>query len=447
MGNIRNVLIDIDGCFYRGNLKESGLPLTTWFEDNNETVLDYLFETNKNFAENIFSLGTNRQSAELDIISFMGRNFTFANTTAAVALTMLESAFSSDAKNTHINPLLMADIFSTNTEKFETTIGRNYQHMFELLDVKDYFEHGQKVSNYDQTVFDKHKISLLYAHIHEVARQYPNDDITVEFFDDQDDILKVLHQFFGSHPEFMPDNVSLKLHTYSEYTFDFYEQEICGTGKIDYKYDWTVRYMAATASTKEGEDLTKLTKQKIEEFSVKQRYDSGVGQDIDYCREDYQLPRQNASSDSDIEDEDYQLPRQNASSDSDIEDEDHQLQKQAESSTNDPAFTTEEMLIIQQQHLYQTEGSVKLAIEAEDNKNAIAQLDNFRNSVATELKSTLPEVGQKYYTTAQQLKESGLITQDHLYPSEESAPLSMLFTTEPSEEPYSKNQYRFEATV
>jgi hypothetical protein len=63
-------------------------------------------------------------------------------------------------------------------------------------------------------IHDESKLTLIYAQIHKVASEHPNDTIHFNFFDDREDLLDNLHTYFSKYPELIPSNVTLKLKQY-----------------------------------------------------------------------------------------------------------------------------------------------------------------------------------------------------------------------------------------
>ncbi len=80
---------------------------------------------------------------------------------------------------------------------------------------KDYKEFNEKKfkSLYNWT-HDESKLTVIYAQIHKVSLEHPNDPIHFNFFDDREDILKQLHAYFSKYPDLIPSNVILNLKQY-----------------------------------------------------------------------------------------------------------------------------------------------------------------------------------------------------------------------------------------
>ena len=108
--------------------------------------------------------------------------------------------------------------------------------------------------------FAEDKINILYAQIHKVAADHPDDRIVFDFFDDRMDILEYLHTFFRKYPALIPNHVTLRLFQYQanvvtpmgEHTQNTdstlsLNHGINGRGLIDIDYRQTVKNMGVLA--------------------------------------------------------------------------------------------------------------------------------------------------------------------------------------------------------
>ena len=91
--------------------------------------------------------------------------------------------------------------------------------------------------------FDDQKITLLYAQMQTIANEYKDNQIVFNFYDDTENILSSLYDFYTQHPEFIPENVILKLHHYNGQLNQTanYPYNIRGTGNIDTNCRQTVQ--------------------------------------------------------------------------------------------------------------------------------------------------------------------------------------------------------------
>ncbi|KTD59907.1 hypothetical protein [Legionella shakespearei] len=118
-------------------------------------------------------------------------------------------------------------------------------------------------------IHDESKLTLLYAQIHKIASEHPNDTINFNFFDDREDLLDNLHAYFSKYPELIPGNVTLKLKQYRG-PVDKFDKPIEPQVKeypsiqgsrttYDADYRQTVKDMAAVTieeMTRQGIDIT-----------------------------------------------------------------------------------------------------------------------------------------------------------------------------------------------
>ena len=119
---------------------------------------------------------------------------------------------------------------------------------------------------------DKTKISLIYAQMHKAASDHPEEDVVFDFYDDLDEILNPTCQFYTSHPDLMPNNLSLRLHRYSGEEIE-HKKEIQGQGIIDEHYYANTRFMyecGAGASFAELEANRKAGRGLLEDPNVGQ---------------------------------------------------------------------------------------------------------------------------------------------------------------------------------
>ena len=92
-------------------------------------------------------------------------------------------------------------------------------------------------------LFDDSKASILYAQMHYVASQHPEQQIIFDFVDDREYIMRSLYHFFTQNPTLMPKNVTLNRYQYGHGQNIKQYNSITGTGPIDLHYSNTVRMM------------------------------------------------------------------------------------------------------------------------------------------------------------------------------------------------------------
>lgn len=102
-----------------------------------------------------------------------------------------------------------------------------------------------------ETALDHSKIATLYSQMHHFAKAHPGEEIVFTFYDDNHEVLYALLNFYTSHPELIPSNVTLKLEQSTSLLFDVSKEELFqpevdevqGQGKIDCQFPLTCRKM------------------------------------------------------------------------------------------------------------------------------------------------------------------------------------------------------------
>ncbi len=124
-----------------------------------------------------------------------------------------------------------------------------------------YFHKDIKDDEHAFYVFDEYKITLIYAHAHRAAILNQDREIVVDFYDDRKDILGALYKTFNGNTQLLPKNISFCLYQYKEGRFGnkIYESKINGTGEIDSRFDWSVRYIAAKNQKFSGGPLANIS--------------------------------------------------------------------------------------------------------------------------------------------------------------------------------------------
>ena len=154
----------------------------------------------------------------------------------------------SDYLHASLDPTLLADIFGN------LPAGESYRRAM----TTDYR------GDHAETYFDETKLTLVYAQIHKAAMDNPGADIIYDFYDDREDILRILHRFFKKFPELLPSNVNMRLHRYDgalPQMFGLVQGKGVAAGGvpfIDRNYRDTVQHMVQLASTNDQDYRKKL---------------------------------------------------------------------------------------------------------------------------------------------------------------------------------------------
>lgn len=207
---IRILSFDFDGCLF--NIK--------YFSErdlikNNQALFDEIRQENQNFSKAYTFVGSNRQSNAIDYMNGMARH-------GISCFPVMKDV--SDYLGTTLDTFLLADVFGDLPEgtSYARVIDKSYQ------------------GKHSDFVFDETKVTILYAQMHKIANENPNEPIVFDFYDDRDDILIGLQYFFAQHPDLMPSNIEMRLHQYDGSSVKLFA-EIKGVGFIDKNYRQTVK--------------------------------------------------------------------------------------------------------------------------------------------------------------------------------------------------------------
>lgn len=233
--------IDLDGCVFNQNYDELIREYNKYSPKRLLIANEYFIqEENKrdNFDAKYTLIGSNRQSEHIDQINRQNnRTGTFT----------VQSRVLNDAlTGTILLPFLMADV--DNNLPIGTSFGYSNNSSVKV-------EHG------NHWMFDESKVRLLYAQMHYMALMHPDDEITFDFYDDNETILDLLYTFYAKNEDLIPCNVSLTLRQYEGKVFKDVDGKQCytkdkktikGTGFIDKNYQQTAIDLAHLAADKEN---------------------------------------------------------------------------------------------------------------------------------------------------------------------------------------------------
>lgn len=248
---IRVLSFDFDGCLFCDAFIVN--------PDKKKSITDYnlsLYHAIKSsadaFSRTITMIGSHRQSFPVDKFNWFKP---WGSISYYVGSCFTQMKALAKELSAEFDPFLMADIHS------RVVSGSTFTWAMEHIDwmwahcAEKNIEFPPEVSKEDMEhhprwIFDSSKVSILYAQMHKIANENPDEDIVFEFFDDkksrgsvnEDAVLDVLKNFFSKYPELIPDNVLLKLNQYEE-TMLTPVAEIVGTGFIDASYRETVMQM------------------------------------------------------------------------------------------------------------------------------------------------------------------------------------------------------------
>lgn len=182
-------------------------------------LLNQIKEENKTngYGKIIAMVGSNRQSQAIDLVNSYGKGSCFP---AIHKISQFLGA--------KLDKFLLADIYGAlhDGTSFYRAINENNE------------------EPYANWYFGDTKATILYAQMHKIANQYPNETIVLDFYDDRIDILTTLQEFYSNHAYLMPRNVTLNLHQYDGSGKPRGVSQIYGLGLINSHYRETVLELA-----------------------------------------------------------------------------------------------------------------------------------------------------------------------------------------------------------
>lgn len=228
MAKRRGLSFDIDGCLFNDQYCDDESEDKSVI-DHNRPFFDVLLEENKAFEKVTIFIGSNRQSQEID---------EYCTDLPMKGSCFPEMAKISDHLNAFFDDFLLADVHGKLPAgtSFMRAIDTSYE--------------GKHCS----WVMDRTKLTMLYAQIHKMASDFPEDEIVFDFYDDRglqcrsddDDLLEILAAFFEKFPQCLPTNTTLCLNHYAGEEATLITS-IQGTGDIDRHYRQTVFDMVSLA--------------------------------------------------------------------------------------------------------------------------------------------------------------------------------------------------------
>src|SRR6185312_7156933 len=176
----------------------------------------------------IFLNGSNRASLREDLYNRIhnfdtvggfdtGSAFKFLKDFTEAVHKSLEAPNPDVRKIVH-DPRTMSDIWNPDNPTTQTLLeseskGIDYPIGFinDKTELEQHKKHLHQHTAHNQS-FDHSKISLLYAKIHALALEHPNEKIVFEHYDDNADICNALYYAFSTYPQLLPSNVELRIY-------------------------------------------------------------------------------------------------------------------------------------------------------------------------------------------------------------------------------------------
>lgn len=228
---IRVLSFDFDGCLFHSNYCDSKEKNVV---NSNKVFLNRIKKENKKFTKTYTLVGSNRQSFYVDRANSDNKGSCFHAVKKV-----------SDFLGTTLDTFLLSDIFGNLPE------GTSYARVTD----KDY------TGEHSDWLFDDTKVTIMYAQMHKIAKENPNEEIIFDFYDDRGngaraivDILEKLQDFYNTHSDLIPTNVTLRLHQYAGMNVTPVAS-IKGTGFIDENYRQTVQDLSQQAVTQYNDGI------------------------------------------------------------------------------------------------------------------------------------------------------------------------------------------------
>lgn len=224
---VRALSFDFDGClFHIAYINSQNRDVIA----HNREFFDAIKKENAAYSPVYTFIGSNRQSKLIDFYNQFKAGSCFPAIQAI-----------SDYLETLLDTFLIADIFGdlSDGESFRQAI-----------------DPAAAALNHADWVFDKTKITVIYAQLHRIAAKHPGEAIVFDFYDDKNEILKAVTKFFRTNPHLLPPNTTLHTYHYDGGEAKRYgtvESPVDQTNIIDINYRQTVKDLVSLA----GIDLNK----------------------------------------------------------------------------------------------------------------------------------------------------------------------------------------------
>lgn len=201
---INVISLDFDGCLSNNTFQNA--DNSDIIAANHELLSKLAADTNDNFFQAGYLMdGSGRQDLRVEFNnskppSKKGRCFP--------ALKKIEE---------HLNNISRKVKFKLDTYLLGDRDKHEYGGLFTQGLMDDY---EKFIANSSKNFPDESKLMILYAQMHRMSKLHPNSEITFDFYDDKENVLEGLSQFFEANRDFMPPNVILRLHHYNGEVID-----------------------------------------------------------------------------------------------------------------------------------------------------------------------------------------------------------------------------------
>ncbi|CDZ76502.1 hypothetical protein BN59_00772 [Legionella massiliensis] len=217
---VRVLSFDFDGCLFHTSYTDS--PDRDVIAHNRE-FFDAIKAEKAKYSQVYTLIGSNRQSTLID----------FYNRAKGSCFTAIQAI--SDYLGSTLDTFLMADIFG------DLPDGESFRRA--TNDAAAELDHAD-------WVFDKTKVTIIYAQLHRIAAKHPGEELVFDFYDDKKDILGAVTKFFRTNPHLLPPNTTLQTHHYEggeARRYSVVKSPEGQTNIIDKNYRQTVKDLASLA--------------------------------------------------------------------------------------------------------------------------------------------------------------------------------------------------------
>lgn len=243
MANICLYILDLDNCFMGPAFQQD--PSLDIIRAN-KLKLDEFIAESAHFDETIVASGSNRINIYMDYINSLHEGRAGIIGSGFPRLKKM-----SDHMGAEFDPFTITDLFTTDEKGQPVAEGHTYQlaEAYYNIDGVTYDESKLRPVLYKlpSMLEDKYKATLILANIQRIVKRFPNDTITVRFFDDMPEIRTALHNFFSQNDDHLvPEKLTLIIEPYSGTSEPEKEKAlkpIVGRGKPVTKLKALIEYM------------------------------------------------------------------------------------------------------------------------------------------------------------------------------------------------------------
>lgn len=229
----RKILVlamDFDGCVFNRTYLHS--KSANRLIETNGLFFEFVKQelSKNNYEQIILTVGSNRQSKELDYINSCMRS----SESCFPAMIKLQNEINLRFKTPcNVNPILLTDVFN------DRKSGDTFNHALE----------NDKNYEFPRSIWDANKTTIPYTHMHDIASENSDAEITYCFLDDSTNILGELFTNYSEFDCLIPANTTFNFFFYDGTQLEKYKHlendaTLPGKGIIDRDYKANVNLIA-----------------------------------------------------------------------------------------------------------------------------------------------------------------------------------------------------------